>query len=140
MYYAMAADRLFFRSVARISPRFRVPTVAILLQGALASFFVVVRAHQPRAYQQLVNYAVFADWIFFALAGIALIVLRSKLAHATRTIRVPFYPWTPLLFSAAGVGIVFNMFFADPWNAAIGSAVVLLGVPAYFFWRRMTGR
>jgi len=140
VYYAMAADRLFFRSVAQISPRFRVPTVAILLQGALASLFAVVRAHQPRAYQQLVNYAVFADWIFFALAGIALIVLRSKLPHATRTIRVPFYPWTPLLFSAAGVGIVFNMFFADPWNAAIGSAVVLLGVPAYFFWRRITGR
>jgi len=114
--------------------------VAILLQGALASFFALIRAHQPRAYQQLVNYAVFADWIFFALAGIALIVLRSKLPHAPRTIRVPFYPWTPLLFSAAGIGIVLNMFFADPWNAAIGSSVVILGVPAYFFWRRITGR
>jgi len=140
VYYAMAADGLFFSSVARISPRFRVPTVAILLQGALASFFAVVHAYKPSAYQQLVNYAVFADWIFFALAGVALIVFRSKLPDAPRTIRVPLYPWTPLLFCAAGIGIVLNMYFADPWNAAIGTTVVLMGVPAYFFWRRMTGR
>jgi APA family basic amino acid/polyamine antiporter len=140
VYYAMAADGLFFSSVARISPRFHVPTVAILLQGALASFFAVVRSYKPSAYQQLVNYAVFADWIFFALAGAALIVFRSKLPDAPRTIRVPLYPWTPLLFCAAGIGIVLNMYFADPWNAAIGTTVVLMGVPAYFFWRRMTGR
>jgi APA family basic amino acid/polyamine antiporter len=140
VYYAMAADGLFFSSVARISPRFRVPTVAILLQGVLASFFAVVRSYQPRAYQQLVNYAVFADWIFFALAGAALIVFRSKLPDAPRTVRVPLYPWTPLLFCAAGIGIVINMYFADPRSAALGTTVMLLGVPAYFFWRRMTGR
>src|SRR5262249_16957807 len=75
VYYAMAADGFFFRSVARVSPRFHVPAVAILLQGVLASVFAL-----SNTYDRLLGYAVFADWIFFALAGVALIVFRFRRA------------------------------------------------------------
>jgi APA family basic amino acid/polyamine antiporter len=130
VYYAMAADGLFFRSLARLSPRFRAPTYAILLQGALAAAFALTSS-----YDRLLSYAVFADWVFFALSGVALLVFRRKLPDAPRPVPVPWYPWVPLLFSLAGAGIVVNIFFTDTWNALMGTAIFALGVPVYFFWR-----
>src|SRR5207253_1046323 len=90
VYYAMAADGVFFKSVAHLSPRFRTPTVAIIVQGVLASAFAL-----SNTYDRLLGYAVFADWIFFALAGVALIVFRYKLPHAPRPQPTPLYPLTP---------------------------------------------
>jgi APA family basic amino acid/polyamine antiporter len=130
VYYAMAADGLFFSSLARLSPRFRVPTAAILLQGGLAAGFALTSS-----YDRLLSYAVFADWIFFALSGVALLVFRRKLPGAARPYPTPGYPWLPVLFSLAGAGIVFNIFFTDTANALAGVAIFLTGVPVYFIWR-----
>jgi APA family basic amino acid/polyamine antiporter len=134
VYYAMAADGLFFKSVARLSPRFRVPTVAIAIQGVLASVFAL-----SNTYDRLLGYAVFADWVFFALAGVALIVFRRKLPHAPRPQRTPLYPLTPILFIVTGAGIVINTFIADTRNALVGTAIISLGVPVFFFWKRRKG-
>lgn len=131
VYYAMAADGLFFSVVGRISPRFRVPVAAILLQGVLASLFALTNT-----YEQLLGYAVFADWVFFSLAGVALIVFRRTLPDAPRPFRTPLYPLTPALFIIAGAGIVLNTFFTDMRNALIGTAIIALGVPVFFLWKR----
>lgn len=131
VYYAMAADGLFFRSLARLSPRFRVPTAAILLQGAIAAVFALTSS-----YDRLLGYAVFADWVFFGLSGVALIVFRRKLPDAPRPFPAPAYPWVPLLFTLAAAGIVINTYFADLSNALIGTAIIALGVPVYFIWSR----
>lgn len=131
VYYAMAADGLFFRSLARLSPRFRVPTAAILLQGGLAAVFALTRS-----YERLLSYAVFADWIFFALAGAALLVFRRKLPAAPRPFPTPFYPWVPILFTLAGAGIVLNLFYAAPSDALLGTAILAAGVPVFLLWRR----
>jgi APA family basic amino acid/polyamine antiporter len=131
VYYAMAADGLFFRSLARLSPRFHAPTAAILLQGALAAFYALTKS-----YDRLLSYAVFADWIFFAFTGLALLVFRRKLPAAPRPFPTPGYPWIPILFSLAGAGIVINIFFTDTLNALMGVAIFALGVPVYFAWRR----
>jgi basic amino acid/polyamine antiporter, APA family len=131
VYYAMAADGLFFRSLARLSPRFRAPTAAILLQGTLAAIYALLNS-----YDRLLSYAVFADWIFFAFSGLALIVFRRKLPDAPRPFPVPAYPWVPILFALAGAGIVVNIFFTDLENALKGTLIFLLGVPVYFFWSR----
>jgi len=131
VYYAMARDGLFFATVARVSRRSHVPVAAIATQGILAAVFVLLNA-----YKQLVSYAVFADWIFFALAGVALMVFRRNRPDAPRPYRAPLYPVLPLVFTVAGFGIVANMFIADPENALIGSVIVALGVPVYFAWRR----
>jgi APA family basic amino acid/polyamine antiporter len=130
VYYAMAADGLFFKSLARLSPRFHAPTAAILLQGALAAAFALLNT-----YDRLLSYAVFADWVFFALAGVALIVFRRKRPDAARPYPTPAYPVVPLLFTLAGVGIVLNLFVADPRNAFAAAGVLALGVPVYLFWR-----
>lgn len=131
VYYAMAADGLFFRSLARLSPRFRAPTAAILLQGALAAAYALTNS-----YDRLLSYAVFADWIFFAFSGLALIVFRKKLPDAPRPFPVPAYPLVPILFALAGAGIVVNIFFTDLENALKGTLIFLLGVPVYYFWSR----
>jgi APA family basic amino acid/polyamine antiporter len=130
VYYAMAADGLFFRSLARLSPRFRVPTAAILLQGGLAAGFALTRS-----YERLLSYAVFADWIFFALAGVALMVFRRTLPAAARPFPTPGYPWVPILFTLAGAGIVLNLFYASPADALLGTAILAAGVPAFLLWR-----
>jgi APA family basic amino acid/polyamine antiporter len=135
VYYAMAADGLFFRPVAAVSARFKVPTAAIVLQGVLAALLTLTNT-----YERLLGYAVFGDWIFFSLAGAALLVFRRTLPDAPRPRRVPFYPWTPLVFIAAGLGIVANTFVTDTRNALVGSAILLLGVPVYFLWKRSRAR
>ncbi len=130
VYYAMGADGVFFKSLGRLSHRFRVPTMAILLQGVLASAFALTNT-----YDKLLTYAVFADWIFFGLAGAALMVLRRKLPDAPRTFRTPFYPWVPIVFSSVGAGIVLNIFVTDFRQGVIGTAVILAGIPVFLFWR-----
>jgi len=135
VYFAMAQDRLFFASVARISPRTHVPVVAIAIQGALAAGFAL-----SNTYDRLLGYAVFADWIFFALAGVALIVFRRTLPDAPRTFPTPLYPIVPVVFIIAGLGIVANTFVADTINALIGTAIIAIGVPVFFIWRRRAAR
>ncbi|NJL27187.1 MAG: amino acid permease [Thermoanaerobaculia bacterium] len=137
VYYAMAQDGLFFRPLARLSPRFHAPTAAILLQGGLAAAFALLNT-----YDRLLGYAVFADWVFFALAGVALIVFRRTKPDAARPYPTPFYPWVPLLFTLAGFGIVVNLFFSDPFNAFAAAGVIALGIPVYLFWswRKQKGR
>jgi APA family basic amino acid/polyamine antiporter len=131
VYYAMAADGVFFKQIGRVGKRFRTPAAAILLQGALASALALTNT-----YERLLGYVVFADWIFFALAGLALIAFRRQLPGAPRPYPAPGYPWVPLLFVAAGIGIVLNSFVADPGNALTSSGIMLAGVPVYFLWKR----
>jgi APA family basic amino acid/polyamine antiporter len=130
VYYAMAADGLFFQALARLSPRFRVPVAAILLQGALAAGFALTRS-----YERLLSYAVFADWIFFALAGVALLVFRRTLPDAARPFPTPGYPWVPIVFILFGAGLVINLFVTEAGNAWLGTAVLLAGIPVYYAWR-----
>ena len=132
VYYAMGADGVFFRSLGRLSPRFKVPTAAILLQGAIAAAFAV-----SNRYDELLGYAVFADWIFFALAGVALIVFRRTRPDAARPRPTPFYPLTPILFILAGAGIVLNTFVADWKNARIGALIIAAGIPVFWLWKRV---
>lgn len=130
VYYAMAKDGLFFRAVARVHPRTRAPVAAIVTQGALACAFALTNS-----YARLLGYVVFADWLFFALAGAALVVLRRKLPQAARPHPVPLYPLTPLVFTLFGVVVVLNTFVTDPRNALVGTAILAAGVPAWFLWR-----
>lgn len=136
VYFAMAEDGLFFRAVARISPRTRVPVAAILLQGAVACLIAI-----SGAYGQILSYVVSVDFIFFGLAGAALIVFRHR-QPASRGFRVPLHPWSTLLFVAACSIIVAATVASHPVNSLIGFGILALGIPACLFWqyRRKAGR
>lgn len=128
VYYAMAEDGLFLRSIGRIHPSTRVPVVAIALQGA----FAVAIAASGR-YEQILNYVVSVDYLNFGLAAVCLFVLRRRDDVNQRPfMRVPGHPWTTLFFVAACWLVVANLVVKDPGSTLIGYALVCTGVPAYF--------
>ena len=133
---AMAADGVFFPSLAELHPRFRTPTRAIVLEAAWAIVLTV-----SGTFGQLVDYVSFGDWIFFGLTVAGLSRLRALDARLGRPpappgIRVPGYPWTPIVFVAAAALVVVSAVYGNPANAAIGTGLLLLGIPVYLWWRR----
>ncbi|HEV3470958.1 MAG TPA: amino acid permease [Pyrinomonadaceae bacterium] len=138
VYFAMAADGLFFRSVARLDPRSRVPVLAIVLQGLLA----VVIALSGR-YEQILNYVVSVDFIWFGLTAASVFVFRRGPrggapagGSAGEHFRVPGHPFTTALFVAACALIVLSTVYKYPENSGLGLVIVGAGVPVYFLWRR----
>lgn len=132
VYFAMANDGLFFRSVAWLHPRTHVPIVAIALQGTWAMAIALTGT-----YPQVVNYVVAMDSLFFGLTAICLLVLRHRARDQRDAVRlrVPGHPWTTLLFIAVEWLVVVSTFAHDPRRSFIGLAIALAGVPAYLFWR-----
>jgi APA family basic amino acid/polyamine antiporter len=138
MFQAMAADGLFFRRLAELHPRYRTPTAAIL---AFSGWTIVLTL--SGTFNQLVDYVVFGDWIFFALAVATLFVYRRRdeLAGVTGSgFRVPGYPLLPALFVLAALYVVASSVGANPRNAAIGTGLLLLGMPVYWLWTRRGAR
>ena len=133
IYYAMARDGVFFARLSEVSPRFGTPAIAIVAGSAWAMVMAATGS-----FDQLLTYVVFAAWIFYGLGALSIFVYRRKLADVPRPFRVPGYPVTPLLFVASAAALVLNTIASQPTRAAIGLAVVLSGVPAYYWWRRST--
>jgi basic amino acid/polyamine antiporter, APA family len=134
VYFAMAADGLFFRSVARVSPRTRAPVVAVALQGVLSLLIAL-----SGTYEQILSYVVAVDWVFFALTAGALFVFRRRAdadADADRGARVPGHPLTTALFIAAAALIVLATVLEAPVDSAVGLGIMLTGIPVYLLWRR----
>ena len=130
VYFAMAKDRVFFSRLADVHPRFGTPAFAIIVSSAWAILLAATGT-----FEQLLTYVVFAGWIFYGLGAASIFVYRRTRATARRPFSVPLYPFTPLLFILAAAAIVLNTIVAQPGRAAIGLAVVLLGVPVYLVWR-----
>jgi APA family basic amino acid/polyamine antiporter len=120
LYYAMAADGLFFARAARLHPRYRTPVFALWFQCAVSLVLLTTNT-----YDQLLSYVVFADWLFFGLTAGALLVLGGRADH------VPGHPWTTLLFIAVAGGVVADSFVVYPTQSLVGSAI--LGVAAAGF-------
>jgi APA family basic amino acid/polyamine antiporter len=134
VFYAMARDKLFFSRLADVHPRFHTPAVAVIAMGVWSAILAI-----SGTFTQLLTYVIFAAWIFYGLAGAAVFVFRRTMPNAERPYRVPGYPWTPLLFVLASFAIVVNTFVADWRDSAWGVGILLLGLPAYLFWRRRRG-
>lgn len=130
VYFAMAADGLFFRQVAWVSASTRVPVVSIAMQGAMA----VIIALSGR-YEQILNYVVSVDFIFFGLTGAALFVFRRRDTFPS-SVRVPGHPFTTAFFVMACAMVVAATVYSYPSNSLIGMVILAAGVPAYFFWRK----
>jgi len=128
VYYAMAEDGVFFKSVSKVHPTTRVPILAIVLQG-LAAIAIALSG----TYEQILGYVVAVDFIFFGLTGVALFVFRRRGGDAG--FRTPGHPWTTALFVAACWLVVLGTFVRSPKNSAIGIAILLAGLPAWRMWR-----
>ena len=135
VYFSMADDGLFFRAVAWLDPRTRVPVVAIILQ----SVWTIVIALSGR-YEQILNYVIAMDFLFFGLTATTIFVFRSRAVrgemNASDGYRVPGHPVTTVLFVAICWWVVGNTIYRYPENSLIGFVLLLAGIPVYWLWSR----
>jgi APA family basic amino acid/polyamine antiporter len=137
VYYAMAADGLFFQALARLHPRYCTPGIAIIVQTGWSCVLAV-----SGTYGQLLNYVVFADWIFFGMTVATVLVFRRTLPVERRApdmFRMPAHPILPILFALTAACVVSSVVWADPRSAARGALLLAAGVPV-FYWFRSNGR
>jgi basic amino acid/polyamine antiporter, APA family len=128
--YGMADRGLFFRSVARVSPRFKSPSVAIGLSAALGCVYVL-----QSDFAQLADRFVLGEWPFYAASVAGVYVLRRKRPDMPRPYRVWGYPLLPALFLLASLALVGNALVTDPWDTGITLLTLAVGLPAYALWR-----
>ena len=126
VFYAMADDRLFFRQVAAVHPRYKTPYVAISLAALLGIAFVLTRT-----FEQLADTFVLSIWPFYGLAIAGLYRLRRTRPDLPRPYRVPGYPVLPALFIAAVAYLVANALWTDPVWTGVTFAIVFAGIPVY---------
>jgi basic amino acid/polyamine antiporter, APA family len=134
VYYAMAKDGLFFSGVGRVHRTTHAPIVAITLQGVMA----IIIALWGR-YEQILNYVVSMDFIFFGLTACCIFVFRKRQDGSRSSAgitKVPGHPWTTAIFVPACWLVVINTIYRYPSNTLIGIAILAAGVPAYWFWSR----
>jgi APA family basic amino acid/polyamine antiporter len=131
IFFAMAERGLFFRAVARVSPRFQSPSVAIWLSTALGVIYVL-----ENDFAQLADKFILGVWPFYALAVVGVFVLRRKRPQMERPYRALGYPVVPALFLAASLGMVLNALITDPKNTGVTFGIILAGIPVYYLWIR----
>ncbi|HYM21556.1 MAG TPA: amino acid permease [Vicinamibacterales bacterium] len=134
LYYAMAADGLFFARAGRLHPRYRTPVFALWFQCVVSLALMATNT-----YDQLLSYVVFADWLFFGLTACALIIVRRRLgpSGSFHTVAfVPGHPWTTLTFVAVAAGVVVDSFVVYPTQSLIGSAILGAAAGGFFVARR----
>jgi len=133
VYFAMAEDGLFFRAVAWLDPRTRVPVVAIVLQ----SVWTMVIALTGR-YEQILNYVISMDFLFFGLTATTIFVFRRRAARGEMNpsdgYRMPGHPLSTVVFVALCWWVVGNTIYRYPQNSLVGFALLLAGIPVYWFW------
>jgi amino acid transporter len=131
IFFAMAERGLFFRGVARVSPRFHTPSVAIWLATALGVVYVL-----QNDFAQLADKFILGIWPFYALAVAGVYVLRRKRPDLERPYRAVGYPVVPALFLLASLGMVANALVTDPVNTGLTLGIIIAGAPIYYLWRR----
>ena len=127
VFFAMADDGLFFKTVAKVHPRFKTPYVAILLAVGLGVLFVLTRT-----FEQLADTFVLSIWPFYAFGTAALFKLRRTRPDMPRPYKVLGYPVVPAVFIAGVVYLVINALVTDPLWTSVTFGIVLAGVPVYY--------
>jgi len=139
VFYAMANDNLFFKKLAEVHPHFRTPAAAVIALGVWSAILACAGK-----FAELIGGVIFIGWIFYGLGAAAIFPVRRASQGKPIPYRVPGYPFTPFLFVLAAAAIVANaiyLAFRDPTefrNVTVAIALLLLGLPAYYFWRRRT--
>jgi APA family basic amino acid/polyamine antiporter len=129
--YAMARDRLFFKSLSKINPRTHVPVRALVVQGCWSGVLAL-----SGTYDQLTDYAIFALWIFYGLAIASVFVFRRRMPNAERPYRTWGYPVIPVIFLFVTAWLIGNTVMTAPKQSLIGLGLIALGLPVYWYWSR----
>ena len=133
--FATARDGYFFKALAEVHPRFHTPSVAIVVQCALAIVLLLLGG----SFRQFFSLAIFAEWLFYMIAGSSVFVFRRRDPRATRPYRVWGYPVVPALFVLASAALLYYTFTDNLKSSAGGCLVILAGVPVFYFFARRRG-
>ncbi len=131
VYFAQAADGLFFRKFADVHPIYGTPGFAIVAQAVWSAVLLV-----SGSYESLIDYSLFGIWLFYGLMIAAVIVLRRNRPDLTRPYRMWGYPITPIVFLLVTLWFLINMLITRPQASFSSLGLILTGVPAYLLWRR----
>lgn len=129
--YAMAKDGLFFKKAAAVHPKYKSPANALMIQCFWAAFLTFTGT-----FNQLITYIIFASWIFYGMSAGAVIILRKKKPDMERPYRTPLYPWIPAIFILFSVLLTINTIMEAPRDSAIGTILVVAGLPLYYYWKK----
>ncbi len=131
VYYAMAEDGIFFRSFARVHPRYHTPAVAIIWQGIWSSLLCLTGT-----YEQLFTYVIFTVMVFFIAATFAIFRLRKINPGAQRPYRTWGYPVVPAVFGLAMTFIAVSSLVEKPVESFLGLLIIVIGLPVYYYWSK----
>ena len=131
VYLAMAQDGVFFKRMAVIHPKWRTPAFSLIGQGIWAALLTL-----SGRYDQLYTYVIYGMVLSYTLTVIGMFLLRWKRPEIPRPYRCTGYPWLPAIYVLVGVAWTLNTIITRPTEAFWGTAIVLIGVPFYLFWKR----
>jgi APA family basic amino acid/polyamine antiporter len=126
--FAVARDRYFFSALAEVHPRFHTPSAAIIMQAGLAIILLLFGG----SFRQLFSLAIFAEWLFYMIAGSTIFIFRTRNPEAQRPYRVWGYPLVPALFVVSSALLLYYTFTDNLMNSALGCVVILAGVPVFY--------
>jgi len=130
--YAVARDGYFFSALAEVHPRFHTPSAAIVVQAALSIILLLLGGN----FRQLFSLAIFAEWLFYMIAGSTIFVFRARDPLAERPYRVFGYPVVPAVFVTVAAVLLYYTFRENWPNSWYGLLVILAGVPVFWWFRR----
>jgi APA family basic amino acid/polyamine antiporter len=130
--FAMARDGYFFKSLAEVHPRFRTPSIAILVQCAVAIILLLLGGN----FRQFFSLTIFAEWLFYMIAGSTIFVFRYREPQADRPYRVWGYPAVPGLFVGISALLLYFTFRDNLPNSAYGILAILAGIPVFYFFAK----
>jgi len=130
--FAMARDGYFFKKIAEVHPHFRTPSVAIVVQCGLAIILLLLGG----SFRQFFSLAIFAEWMFYMIAGSTVFVFRRREPHAERPYRVWGYPVVPAVFVLVSAALLYYTFTDNLKSSAGGCLAILAGVPVFYFFAR----
>jgi basic amino acid/polyamine antiporter, APA family len=130
VYFAMARDGMFFKKIAEVHPKFLTPHISIIAITIWAILLTLTGT-----FSQLFTYVIFGEWIFFGMTVASVIVLRYKKPNLERPYKTWGYPVTPVIFVLAALFVAYKALTSQFRNALGGLLIIVIGIPAYFFWR-----
>jgi len=130
--FALARDGYFFEAIAEVHPRFRTPSIAIIVQCGLAIILLLLGG----SFRQFFSLAIFAEWLFYMITGSTVFVFRRRDPQAERPYRVWGYPVVPALFIIVSAALLYYTFTDNLKSSVAGCLVILAGVPVFYLFAR----
>jgi basic amino acid/polyamine antiporter, APA family len=130
--FAMSRDGYFFKAIADVHPRFHTPSIALLVQCALATLLLLLGG----SFRQFFSLAIFAEWLFYMITGSTVFVFRRREPNANRPYKVLGYPMVPAVFIIVSAALLYYTFTDNLSNSLAGCLVILAGVPVYYLFAR----